>query len=92
MTESDEKLLAAIDQMAEQAPGVGLCSTPFKMLHDEVRTILLEKTYLAAYREPKAVKPYKGWHGQCPSCGVVFLDDSTPYCGACGQRITFPKE
>ena len=42
---------------------------------------------LKAYREPKMVKPYTGYAGQCPSCGAAFLDDLTHFCGNCGQAI-----
>lgn len=42
---------------------------------------------LKAYREPKVVKPYAGYAGQCPTCGAVFLDGLTRFCGNCGQAI-----
>lgn len=47
---------------------------------------------LKAYRKPKMVMPHAGYAGQCPSCGVVFLDDSTHFCGNCGQAILFPEK
>ena len=25
--------------------------------------------------------------GECPSCGAVFLDKNTKYCGNCGQAL-----
>lgn len=31
--------------------------------------------------------PYKGYEGKCPTCGVIFLDRSTNYCGNCGQAL-----
>lgn len=31
--------------------------------------------------------PYRGWEGKCPTCGVVFLDRATNYCGNCGQAL-----
>lgn len=31
--------------------------------------------------------PYKGWEGKCPTCGVIFIDRTTNYCGNCGQAL-----
>lgn len=31
--------------------------------------------------------PHKGWEGKCPTCGVIFLDRTTNYCGNCGQAL-----
>lgn len=41
-------------------------------------------------RIPQKPKPYKGWEGQC-SCGVVFLDRLTNYCGNCGQALDWTE-
>lgn len=85
-------LLSGLDEMAEEAPGVGLCSLPFKLLRQKAEVLIEERYKLAAYRLPRMVKPYTGYAGQCPSCGVVFLDDSTHFCGNCGQAILFPEK
>lgn len=36
---------------------------------------------------PKKPLPYKGWEGECPTCGVIFIDRTTKYCGNCGQAL-----
>lgn len=38
---------------------------------------------------PKKVLPEQRYYGigKCSRCGVVFTDDSTKYCGNCGQAI-----
>lgn len=36
---------------------------------------------------PKKPLLYKGYEGKCPTCGVIFLDRSTNYCGNCGQAL-----
>lgn len=38
---------------------------------------------------PETPLPYKGWEGKCPTCGVIFLDRSTNYCGNCGQALNW---
>lgn len=30
--------------------------------------------------------------GKCPSCGAVFLDNTTKYCGNCGQALDWDNE
>ena len=30
--------------------------------------------------------------GKCPSCGAVFVDDKTKFCGNCGQAIDWGTE
>jgi hypothetical protein len=37
-------------------------------------------------RKPESEPRYYG-NGKCPSCGVVFMDKSTRYCGNCGQAL-----
>ena len=41
---------------------------------------------------PKKPLPYKGYEGQCPECGVVYLDRLTGYCGNCGQKLFWETE
>ena len=36
---------------------------------------------------PVKPKPYKGWEGQCPDCGVVFVDRLAKFCGNCGKAL-----
>lgn len=38
---------------------------------------------------PENALPEKRYYdfGKCPRCGVIFTDDSTKYCGNCGQAI-----
>lgn len=86
-----QELLDGLREMEEQAPSVGLCTLPFKLLIGKAEEIISERDRLAAYREEKMVKPYKGYAGQCPSCGVVFLDDLTHFCGNCGQMLDWGK-
>ena len=92
MTQHEQILLEQLNTMAEQAPSVGLCSAPFRAIHTLVMELVAERDKLLEYRVEKPVKPYKPWSGKCPSCGVVFVDDSTPYCGNCGQKISFKGE
>ena len=91
MTETEQYFLNDIQRLADEAPSVGLCSLPFKTIHAKVAAIIKEKDKLAEYREPHPVLPYKMYAGKCPNCGVVFLDDSTNYCGNCGLKIEFPQ-
>ena len=35
--------------------------------------------------------PYKGWEGKCPTCGVIFVDRLTNYCGHCGQKLDWSE-
>lgn len=53
----------------------------------EKREAIKEAIAALEKRTPKAPIPYKGLEGECRSCGVVFLDRSTNYCGYCGQRL-----
>lgn len=92
MTRDERNLLDSIKAMEQDAPNVGLCSMPFTVLYTQVAQIIEEKDQLLRFRVSEPVKPRKGWYGQCPSCGAVFLDDSTSFCGNCGQAITFKKE
>ena len=89
---TDEELMAGIDEMIEDAPGVGLCKLPFKMIRDAVADVVSERNQLKAYRTPQPVKlPYTdnivNGVGRCPRCNAVFLDSSTPFCGNCGQHL-----
>ena len=86
-----EELLDGIDEMIKDAPGVGLCALPFRIIRDEVADLIKEVEELKSYREDARVLPYQLYAGKCPKCGVVFLDDSTAYCGNCGQKIRFPR-
>ena len=39
-------------------------------------------------QEPAAPLPENDYgNGKCPSCGAVFLDKSTNFCGNCGQAL-----
>lgn len=40
---------------------------------------------------PKEPLPYKGWEGKCPTCGVIFVDRLTNYCGNCGQKLLWKR-
>lgn len=46
MTKDEQELLDDIEQMAEQAPGVGLCSLPFQILHTRVLMLIHENDSL----------------------------------------------
>ena len=37
-------------------------------------------------KKPLPEEKYYG-NGKCPSCGAVFIDKSTNYCGNCGQAL-----
>ena len=90
---TDEELLAGIDEMIADAPGVGLCTFGFKMIRDSVAELVTERNQLKAYRIPQPVKPYTDSFvdgvGRCPRCNAVFLDSSTPFCGNCGQALAW---
>lgn len=42
---------------------------------------------------PKKVLPEQHYYGigKCSRCGVVFTDDTTKYCGNCGQAIEWEE-
>lgn len=57
----------------------------------DTKIILNEKAIVEALKkqiptEPLEENQYYGI-GKCPSCGAVFLDKSTKYCGNCGQAL-----
>lgn len=93
MTEREKTVLDGLKQMEADAPSVGLCATPFRVIREELERVYAERDGLMAYREPKRVLPDKRYLGVgvCPSCGAVFLDYSTNYCGNCGQRLDFGR-
>lgn len=43
----------------------------------------------AKYRIPQKPKPDLPYYryGKCPTCGAVFEDEPTNYCGNCGQVL-----
>ena len=43
---------------------------------------------------PEKPLPENKWYGigKCPSCGAVFMDDYTNYCGNCGQALDWGHE
>ena len=43
----------------------------------------------AKYRIPQKPKPDLSYYsyGECPTCGAVFEDKLTNYCGNCGQAL-----
>lgn len=43
---TDAELLSGIDEMIEQAPGVGLCAYPFKLIRDAVADLIAERDAL----------------------------------------------
>ena len=47
MSDKDRALLDGIRAMAEQAPGVGLCAYPFKVVRQEVERLIEERDALA---------------------------------------------
>lgn len=47
MTEKDRALLSGVDEMIEQAPSVGLCAFPFKILREEIENLISERDALA---------------------------------------------
>lgn len=92
MTDNDKQLLDSVKQMEDEAPSVGLCGFAFKILHDEIAKLITDRDDAAQYRAPLRVLPYKGYAGKCPRCSVVFLDDSTKFCGNCGQLLKWETE
>lgn len=89
MTDQERELLNGVKTMEEQAPSLGLCAYPFRKVYDMIDAIIRERDELAKYRTPASVEEITGWSGKCPTCGAVFMDAYTNYCGNCGQRITF---
>lgn len=89
MNEREKTVLDGLKQMEDDAPSVGLCATPFRVIREELERVYAERDSLQAYRVPKRVLPEKRYFGVgvCPSCGVVFVNDSTPFCGNCGQSL-----
>ena len=43
---TDEELLSGIDQIIEQAPSVGLCPLPFKLIRERVSELVAERNQL----------------------------------------------
>ena len=46
MTNNDQQLLDYIQQMADDAPSVGLCALPFEILKERVALIIEQKDWL----------------------------------------------
>ena len=46
MNQVEKDLLDQIEEMAEQAPSVGLCSLPFRILHTRVLALIHENDTL----------------------------------------------
>lgn len=46
MTDEQKILLESIKDMADQAPNVGLCSMPFRVMYDRVAELIAENTHL----------------------------------------------
>lgn len=53
MRKKDKELLDGINEMIEQAPEVGLCSFPFKILRDSVTELIAERDRLDNQAEPQ---------------------------------------
>ena len=81
MTDTDKLLLDSITDMAEQAPSVGLCSVPFRVMHTMTWEIISERDKLLGYRIPIIATA-----GKCPTCGTI-ADPYANYCWKCGQRL-----
>lgn len=81
MTDTEKLLLDSINDMAEQAPSVGLCAAPFRVMHTMTWEIISERDKLLVYRLPQIAEG-----GRCPTCGT-FADPYANYCWKCGQRI-----
>lgn len=43
---------------------------------------------------PKKPLPENKYYyiGKCPSCCAVFLDNTTKYCGSCGQALDWSED
>lgn len=89
MTYDEQTLLDSLSQMECEAPNVGLCSMPFRVIREEVQKIIVERDNLAAYRRPTHVLPYHHYFGKCPSCGYIFERQDANYCIRCGKRVVF---
>lgn len=46
LTNTDQQLLDYIQQMADDAPGVGLCALPFELLKERVALVIEQKDWL----------------------------------------------
>lgn len=91
MTYDEQVLLDSLSQMECDAPNVGLCAMPFRVIRQQVQQIITERDDLAEYRRPTRVLPYHHYYGKCPSCGYVFerQDAIGNYCVRCGKRVVF---
>ena len=51
-------------------------------------------TQMLLKQVPKTVLPDNRYYGggRCPSCLAVFLDNTTNYCGNCGQKLDWGQE
>lgn len=81
-----QELLDGLREMEEEAPGVGLCALPFKLLIGKAEEIISERDKLAAYREGKPLVRHGNTIGHCPRCGTSVFGVSN-FCGFCGQAI-----
>ena len=57
MTDSDRNLIYCVKQMEEEAPGVGLCSFPFKILREEIECLIAERDALQPPPPPAMKTP-----------------------------------
>lgn len=74
-------------EMEEEAPSVGLCTLPFKLLISKAEEIIAERDRLAEYREEKPLVRHGNTLGVCPRCGTPVFGVASAFCGFCGQAI-----
>lgn len=84
-----QELLDGLREMEEEAPGVGLCTLPFKLLIGKAEEIIAERDKLAAYRQATPVKKHGNTIGYCPRCGIAVNSVVDDFCGNCGQAISW---
>ena len=92
MTQPESQIIDALRQIEDEAPSAGLCPTTFRLIRMQMERTIAERDELLKYRVAAKVKPRSGYAGKCPTCGLVFHDGLTAYCGNCGQKLAYKRD
>ena len=86
MTVKENKYLKALDRIKKNLP------FPVNWTDEDIEHY---KTVMEAFEKqiPQKLLPEQRYYGigECSRCGVVFIDNSTKYCGNCGQAIDWEE-
>ena len=82
---TNEELLAGLDEMIKDAPGIGLCTMPFKMIRDAVADLIRERDNAISHLKD-ALSQRDRWisvEDHLPDPGtevMVAFDDGETWC------------